>query len=347
MKFKGASAVVLSGFLFFSGCGFKNNPVPPENVVPKAVDDLSYSIEGNQVTLRWSYPVKNIAGTDLTDISGFELSYGAVDAQKYCATCPIPFTRTKEVDGGAVESEGKRRKTEYTIKELEKNYRYFFKVRSRTSWWADSDDSNIVSFIWLVQTKAPEVEVEAGDQQIRLGWQQVTRLVDDSVSENPVAYQVLRSDDGKEFKNIGELLDIPGFVDRMVVNDTLYSYKIQSVQMLDGEAVAGSMSEAVSATPKDMTPPVAPAGVRVVESGVGNRIFWEPVTGDDVVGYRVYRRYSNEDEPVLIGEVRSLATIYTDSDAVENRRAYYSVTAIDNAEPPNESAFSREATDRD
>ena len=65
--FLGAS-ILLAG-----GCGFKNKPVPPDSVVPLAIDDLRYTVNDKGVQLSWSYPVKTIKGSTLDDISSFEL----------------------------------------------------------------------------------------------------------------------------------------------------------------------------------------------------------------------------------------------------------------------------------
>ena len=59
-----AGSVFLSVmFLSFGGCGYKNDPVPPASVVPKAIEDLRYSIDESGVSLTWSYPESIMAPT--------------------------------------------------------------------------------------------------------------------------------------------------------------------------------------------------------------------------------------------------------------------------------------------
>ncbi len=41
--------------LVSSGCGYKNLPVPPESVVPVAVQDLRYVVDDKGVKLSWTF----------------------------------------------------------------------------------------------------------------------------------------------------------------------------------------------------------------------------------------------------------------------------------------------------
>ena len=70
------------------------------------------------------------------------------------------------------------------------------------------------------------------------------------------------------------------------------------------------------------------------------------ISNDDVEEYRVYRRTADEDDAKVIGKVKAIYTIFEDTSASENIQYYYSVTAVDQAEPGNESDRSREATIR-
>ena len=90
---------------------------------------------------------------------------------------------------------------EYHTTLLRPDHKYFYKMTSRISWWAASTDSNIVSFVWQVPPAVPaEFSAEAGDAKIMLSWQPVTTLIDGSVVDKKILYQVSRSEGGKEFK---------------------------------------------------------------------------------------------------------------------------------------------------
>lgn len=301
--------------------------------------------------MNWSFPVKTIAGTDIQDISSFDLYRAVVPLEDYCGTCPVPFGEPMELPGGITEDETKKvRLAEYKSALLRSGHMYFFKVRSRTSWWSDSDDSNIVSFVWHVPAKAPaNLMAEAKDGLISLAWQPVTSLVDDRKigDMGTVNYQVMRSIGGEKFTPLGGQIAATTHQDRQVINGKKYFYKVQSIMSFDGNKVAGGVSNTIDVSPVDSTPPMAPAGVTAIQSGSEIKIIWNRSSEKDVAGYRVYRRLASEDKPVLLGEVKSIYSLYVDKTAPQGKRVYYSVSAVDEASPANESSLSREATIRD
>ena len=340
--------LVLCMFLFLmSGCGYKNTPIPPESVVPQPISDLAYKLDDQGVRLTWSYPVKTIQGDPLDYISSFELYRAEIPIEEYCATCPIPFGDPIEIAGGAPFDGKTRRKASYESSFLRADSKYFFKVRSRTSWWADSPDSNIISFVWSQPAAAPEgVTATAGDKKVTLKWQPVTSLVDGSAVEGAMKYQVLRSVGDKEFEPLGEPVATVSYVDRQVSNGQEYFYIIRSMMVLQDELVSGRVSKAVAATPLDRNPPPAPTGVTVVQTAVGVKILWDRSTATDLGGYRIYRRAADKDSYELLGNVDAEYTLFVDSEAGEGAEYYYAVTAFDQATPPNESKKSKEATAR-
>jgi len=335
-------------FLFLvSGCGYKNDPIPPQRVVPQPISDLLYTVDDQGVQLSWSYPVKTIKGAALDDISSFELYRAEIPLEDYCGNCPVPFGEPLELDGGAPVDGKVRRKATYESSLLVPGYKYFFKVRSRTSWWADSADSNIITFVWFQPAAAPEgVTVIPGDHEVTLKWQPVTSHTDGSAVEMAMKYQVLRSDGGKKFVPLGEPVAATEFVDRQVINGVRYFYTIQSMMVLDDHLVNGAISKDVGVTPIDLEPPLPPLGVSVIKTGVGVKVFWEKSDADDLGGYRVYRRAANRDSYEQIGEIQPEYTLFVDSKAGGSVRYYYAITAYDQALPPNESDKSQEATAR-
>lgn len=329
------------------GCGYKNAPVPPEKVVPKSISNLHYQIDQKGVVLDWDFPVETIKGTKISEIESFELYRAEIPVDELCGNCPIPFTGPFELDGGVVYDGLKRRSASYSDSFLKPEHKYFFKVRSRVSWWASSDDSNIVSFVWFTPASTPEnVSINAGDGQVKVSWSPVTQLIDGTTPTLPVRYQVQRSVAGKPFKNIGSPSSRNSFVDRQVALGQQYFYRVQAMLEYEGEYAGGGVSDEVLAIPVDQTPPPAPQEITVVRVDTGVKLFWAPVNADDLEGYRVYRRQASESSYTLIAELTKDTQGYTDTDAGTGVRYYYTVTAIDSAEPPNESALSREVTPR-
>jgi len=333
--------------LLIGGCGYKNQPVPPESVVPQPIEDLHYAVSDKGLRLDWSYPVETIKGTALEQIDSFELFRAETAIEDYCGDCPVPFAEPLDLPGGVSVEGDLRRKGFYESSLLKSGYKYFFKIRSRTSWWASSSDSNVVTFIWFEPAAAPEnVTVSAGDQEIALSWKPVTKRFDGQPLQMELRYQVLRSEGGKDFVKIGEPLTTAQYVDHQVRNGQKYFYTVQSLLVHEDELVSGGVSEGVVSTPVDLTPPPPPTGVTAVWTGSGVKIFWDKNSDVEVGGYRVYRRDADKDDYEMLGSVDPAYIIFVDSQAKENKRYYWAVTAVDQAESVNESNKSREATIR-
>ena len=339
-----AGAILLTGTLFLAGgCGYKTGPVPPDTIVPKAIEDLRYSVSEKGVTLTWSFPTETIRGTDLSDISTFDVYRAVVPVKDYCPSCPIPFSEAVKVPGGIVDPEGKRQAV-YETALLRSGHKYFFKVNARTSWWAASADSNIVSFVWYIPTRAPEgVTVNGADSSAKISWQPVTKLMDGQDITYPLLYQVQRSKDNAAFSNIGNPTGETHFVDTALKNGEKYYYKIQSILMVNNDAVSGGLSESVSVTAVDQTPPAPPTGITVVETAGGIKIFWDKSHEPDVKGYRIYRRSASAKKAKQVGDISAVYSIFEDTNVSKDGSYYYSVTAYDKMNPPNESDRSREA----
>ena len=336
-----------ASFLFAGGCGYKDLPVAPATVVPEPIADLLYQVSDKGLELTWSFPVKTIQGSPITDISTFDLYRAAVPLADYCGGCPIPFGKAIEVDGGVVFDAKLRRKTSYNTSDLKSGYKYFYKVKSRTSWLAASDDSNIITFVWYQPANAPtSLVANAGDREVTLKWNAVTELSDGSALANPMKYQIMRSAGGKEFAKVGEPVTTTSYTDKEVRNGLKYFYTVQSMMVLGDELVDGAATKAIAVSPKDMTPPIAPSGVAAVGTGVGIKVFWDKSSASDVAGYKVYRRAADKDTYELLGQVAPEYKLYVDKNATGDIRYYYAVTAIDGSKPANESKKSREATVR-
>lgn len=325
------------------GCGYKTLPVAPQAVVPVPITDLRYELSEKGVSLYWSYPIQTVTGEDILEIDSFVLYRAVVPADSYCDTCPIPFGKPIVLPGGALPGEGRKTGT-YEATLLRPGNLYFFKVRSKRGWLAESADSNLVSFIWHIPPTAPtELTTEVKDGAIHLSWQPVTTHIDGTPITEPVRYQVSRSVGGAPFENIGEPVSDRSFVDTSVTNNRKYSYRVQAVTVYDKGTVGGGHSDSVQATPLDKTPPSPPTGVKAVRTASSVKIFWSPVQEKDLKGYRVYRRLPGNSAPEMIGEVNIPYTLYEDRSMPQDAvRLFYSVSAIDRSDPPNESASSPE-----
>ena len=339
-----AMGVVL---LFLGGCGFKNQPVPPQTVVPEPISDFRYTIDSKGVVFDWSYPVSTVKGTPIEDIESFELYRAEVALEDVCSNCPIPFAGIAELEGGAVHDGVLRRTGTYANSFLQSGYKYFYKIRSRVSWWASSDDSNIISFVWFTPAVSPEgLKAQVGDGNVQISWEPVRELVNGGALTLPVRYQLQRSVAGKPFQNMGSPSVLTSYTDDRVKLGQKYFYRVQSMLAYEGEYAAGGVSDSIAAVSVDLSPPPPPSGVTVVRVGTGIKVFWEQVTAPDLGGYRIYRRLAGDTEFTMIADLDTSFVTYVDAEARDGVRYYYVVTARDTSTPTNESPRSREATPR-
>lgn len=332
--------------LALSSCGYKDKPVPPQKIVPKPISDLSYQLEDGGATLRWTYPGETITGDKLARIRDFKLYRAVVPVADYCAGCPIPFSDPVKLDGGALPGEGGRSGS-YREPVLRPGNLYFYKIRSSNSWLAESKDSNIVSFRWDSPGAAPEnLRVESAGNVNTLSWSGVTRNQDGTPLDKPVRYQVFRKTGEGAFVKLGEPVAATRVVDESVRHGTSYTYRVQALSEFGEDLVEGGSSAEVAVTTLDRTAPPAPPKPEVVASQTGVRVYWAHVEADDLAGYRVYRRGPGESTAKLVGTVDLPYNMFIDKQAPKGR-SHYSVSSIDDKNPPNESRRSPEGFDEE
>lgn len=324
-----------------AGCGYKTMPVPPSDIIPGPITDLRYELHEGGATLNWTYPAKTVKGDRLGEITSFKVYRAVVPADGYCETCPIPFGEPVMIEGGAITD--KARTASYRAMLLRPGHIYFFKIRSSSGWWAESEDSNVISFMWDLPPAPPEtLEAEVAGGKVTLRWSPVATYMDGTAISETVMYQVFRSRGDEAFAPVGELQAGVEYVDEQAAAKKTYRYKVQTVTMYAKGRVGGGISREVEVTTKSDTAPPAPEGVQGIRTAGGVKIIWDPVSAPGLKGYRIYRRLPDQSHAVLIGEVDAPNTIFTDDQLPEADNWHYSVTSIDNTQPANESKPSPE-----
>ena len=335
-SFTAATVILLITLL--PGCGRKSSLIPPQRLVPERINDLSYVLDENSVTLGWSYPAKMENGDSLQAIEYFEIYRAVIPEKEYCPGCPVRYEDPVEIEGGSLPPPGARSGA-YKETNLQNGYRYLYKVRSRAGGWYASSDSNVVTFVRGVPPKAPRsLQTRAGDRSLALSWEPVQETIEGKVLEQPAWYRVYRRSGNDDFSVAGGPVQEPVFTDEGLINARPYSYKVRALAAYGGDTLQpGSASQEISGVPRDLIPPPQPQHLVAVAIPEGVKLFWQAVAGDDLAGYRIYRRQEESGTAELIAEVGPDRNDYIDRAKGEGRKLFYSVTSFDTAQPANES----------
>ena len=164
--------------------------------------------------------------------------------------------------------------------------------------------------------------------------------------EKPVRYQVFRKIGENGFAKLGEPVAETRIVDDSARHGMSYTYRVQALSEFGDDLVEGGTSAEVGVTAMDKTAPPVPPKPEVLITDAGVRVYWPHVEAEDLAGYRVYRRASGDGAAKLAGEVNLPYNMYIEKPPPKGR-VYYSVSSIDDKEPPNESRRSPEAFDEE
>jgi fibronectin type 3 domain-containing protein len=126
------------------------------------------------------------------------------------------------------------------------------------------------------------------------------------------------------------------FLDADVTNGVEYTYLVRAAAAGGPPFRESASSPTVTVLAVDRQAPAPPRNLVAVQEGSSVRLFWDPSPEPDVAGYRVYRGDAGGSF-VRVGGERTDRPLYLDASLAPGRRVAYRVTAVDRADPPNES----------
>ncbi|NIA08582.1 MAG: hypothetical protein GWP10_02110 [Nitrospiraceae bacterium] len=303
---------------------------------------MSYKVIPEGIRLSWSVPVKNIDGSPLAKIKGFQLLKAAVPAKGACLGCPPPFGRPINIPFEARPE--KTRRMVYEDRTLSTGMRYTYRVCTVKGWLNVSDPSNQVSLAWHVPPSPPsEFMAQPSKNGIYLSWQAPINWVDGSSIDKKLLFRIYKAKIKGNWRIIPGLVDSTGYFDIAVKKGIRYRYKVAAVLIYYGSEIEGLCTHERMAQPGDLTPPAAPRGLVAVQAPRGVEILWQENAEPDLAGYIVYR----QDPDGLIDRLNNRPVYmprFLDRTILPSGTYRYWVTAIDQAYPPNESAPSEKAT---
>ena len=128
----------------------------------------------------------------------------------------------------------------------------------------------------------------------------------------------------------------PAFLDASAIPGESYDYSVRVALHPEPPFREGEPANLVDVLVDDRFSPAPPAGLVGVQEGLAVRLFWDPSPEYDVAGYRVARRVG-DGEWTGAGADLVREPLFLDRDVEIGQRIDYRVTAVDRADPPNES----------
>lgn len=357
--------LLIGGSLLGVGCGKKGPPLPPLKRGPDRITGVSAKQEGNDVVLVGLLPQHSQDGgplTPITEVRVFRLDRGGIVGGKGTASKSFQRTAMKQftkdakrvvsLTGEALTAARTGRRLSFLdpkplggpVPQGGKDLTY-----ALTAVDAENRSSLLSPFAAIRLLPPPEppanLKAELSEKSIQLSWEAPPAQAEGGTP----LYNVYRSE------TEGVYLEHPrneSPLTMLLFEDTSfdfgkhYSYMVRSV-MVSGESSRESVnSTSLAVDPKDVYAPASPKGFAVsAEAGV-LKLFWFPNDETDLAGYKVFRSESETGDFVEIAKVAPTESSYVDQAVKPGVRYYYCLTAVDGAEPPNESGRSEVRGDR-
>ncbi len=330
-------------FLFLNGCGRKAPPVPPGTLRPVAIKDLSCRFKPQGVELSWTVPIRNHDGSPLVKIKEFHLFKAELDLKDRCGGCPVSFGPPIRIPFEAKPEEA--RKVYYEDRTLKEGKRYIYEVRTVKSWFVASDPSNRVEIVWHSPPEPPSgLKASSVKKGIKLEWQPPHKWTNGKQIDKPIFYRVYRAKaESKKWKLLKDRLQKNYYLDKKAKEKIRYRYKVSAVLPFHGTLIEGQATEPVTIEPKDLIPPEPPKGLVAVATKNGVELLWKDNREPDLEGYLIYRK-DPKGRVKLLNNLPIPLPRYVDREKKRPGRYYYWVTAVDDAQPPNESRPSQKAS---
>ena len=326
-----------------AACGRKTEPITPDSPRPGAVTGVQAVVRDAVAYLSWPVPMKNSEGKDMDPaaIKGFRVYRAELGADRR-------RPRYKQVAEFGTENpapaEIRNNLVFWSDPGLQFGRVYGYRIRAFSASGGAGAYSDEVRAAPVLSLAAPKNPIAAaGDSVVTLNWDAVSSRSDGSMHQGFIGYNLYRgtgTGPADDAPLNSEPVRINSYADTSAKNGTAYTYRIRAVDSPQRPWRESLDSSAVSAAPRDMTPPEPPQGITVVP-GVG-RVFltWNENRERDLAGYHVYRSPKSGGGYVRLTEQIVKRTTYSDETVKPGMTYYYVLTAVDNS--GNESAYSRE-----
>jgi hypothetical protein len=315
--------------LFLTGCGYVGAPLPPLRNIPASVTDLAAAQHGARIIVHFTPPGKTTEGRMLDRPVKYDLRIGTAvapfDPENWAA-------RASELPPIAVRNglaQTELPSAAWTGRDVT------LAVRTIGSNGKPSGWSNFVNLTIVPPPQRPTaLHAEGTADGVRLHWQ-----------GEAGDFVVLRREGAEGgFAQVAEVQQ-PEWLDRTAEFGKPYTYLVQRiVKLADDRTAQSELSEEATITPKDVYPPAAPRGLRVVSGPSSIELAWDRNTEPDLAGYRVYRSAAGG-AWARLADVSQIPA-YSDHQVESGKTYQYAISAVDQAgnESPRSAAVEAAAS---
>ncbi|MEW6381104.1 MAG: biotin/lipoyl-containing protein [bacterium] len=254
-----------------------------------------------QIQISWISPTKNVDGTPLLDLAGYDIYRGTTREEQKEKINRELISECSYIDSG-----------------LKNGQTYYYVVRAVDFSGNPSAPSEYV-FATPTILPPPGFAAIGDDNRVKLFWEE-------SANRSIRGYHLYRTGrQGQEYRKITEVpIECTYFEDHEVKNGLTYYYTITSVSE---DGLESPQSEEKEATPS--ANPVEPSDLKAAYVLGKVKLEWPASTDPQLAGYHVYRRNSIEEKQFQkLTEKLLVATSYLDETAEENKRYLYSVVSV-------------------
>ncbi len=275
-----------------TGCGRKSPPVPPGTLKPRPPQGLEYAITKDGVVISWDVPTKNVDGSPIFGLKGFEVFRAEESPGEFCDQCPKQFESPIWIPFKGKLRNGLRMSYEdHTVKE---GYRYTYAIRTVKGLFSKSALSEKLTLFWHPPPGKPaKLEWDRRADAIVLRWTPPKAFIDgtpltDKDRKNTF-YKVLRRVKGEEeWRLVAGHVKGHTLKDRTTFRGMDYEYRVVPIFKYHGVLIPGEGAEVTTLV--KWSPPVTrqPQHLVALRSKDGIELRWEGRIGKDE-GFRVYR----------------------------------------------------------
>ncbi len=338
---------------FIAGCAKTGVPHAPFVRVPKPPSDLSVRQYGDEALLSVSVPAENTDGSPAATLATVEVLRLAEQDRVSAPANENDFLKRAQLVFAIPAAKLKpflreqrltlRDPLEFSDRSRIYNCSYLYAFRFVNDKEQSAGLSNQVVFNPIPIPPAPEgLSYQVTQEYVRIRWEPPQANTDGSQPPRIAGYNVYKSADPKLFPPNpinAEPLAAPELTDHDFQFDSTYYYRATVVGNLANPQAESLPSEALQVTPRDTFPPGVPQNPNAVVDGTAVLLLWGPAAGNDVAGYKIYRRAPGAPDWIVLQKTLVVSLSFRD-DTVEAGKSYdYRITALDthgNESPPAE-----------